>query len=331
MCQTHIEYITEGSLNLCLFITQQVISKLTRYGTDYFDTSDSDAEASSIFLGRCAYNQNGKVVGTMANNGQLNYTPSDEAQTIPAGYTSGGTVGAVDITTLDDYKICDALADAILSSSAVIIPSTPILQLVGKLNNGSGYSSDISYWKNLINNTNVVVSNGGWDNNALVFNGSNTEFNSGVAQSTLSGGYTMALRIKPDRWENNNGLIGLHYSANNGICGLQYYASKISYQHYNNGGVLNLTVSDIPVNNWNVIIITYNSSTGLIKVIVNGVLKGSATALLNPNGDVIIGRAGNLTEAARYFKGNMSHLIIYDKVLTDSEISELNNYIQYTI
>ena len=30
--------------------------------------------------------------GTMPNNGELNYTPSTEEQTIPAGYTSGGTV-----------------------------------------------------------------------------------------------------------------------------------------------------------------------------------------------------------------------------------------------
>ena len=32
------------------------------------------------------------VSGTMPNNGELNYTPSSSSQTIPAGYTSGGTV-----------------------------------------------------------------------------------------------------------------------------------------------------------------------------------------------------------------------------------------------
>lgn len=50
----------------------------------------------------------------MPNNGQLNYKPSDIAQTIPSGYTSGGTVQATDITVLDDYAVCNSIADAIL-------------------------------------------------------------------------------------------------------------------------------------------------------------------------------------------------------------------------
>ena len=32
----------------------------------------------------------------MPNNGVLNYTPSSAVQTIPAGYTSGGTIAAID-------------------------------------------------------------------------------------------------------------------------------------------------------------------------------------------------------------------------------------------
>ena len=36
------------------------------------------------------------IVGTMPNNGVLNYTPTTSQQTIPAGYTSGGIVAAID-------------------------------------------------------------------------------------------------------------------------------------------------------------------------------------------------------------------------------------------
>ena len=36
-----------------------------------------------------------QLIGTMPNNGQLNYTPTSSVQTIPAGYTSGGTIEAV--------------------------------------------------------------------------------------------------------------------------------------------------------------------------------------------------------------------------------------------
>ena len=232
-------------------------------------------------------------------------------------------------TILDDYKTCDAIADEILMSS-IDIPNTPILQLVGSLNNGNTYDSNISYWENLINNTNISISNSSWDNKTLVFNGNNTEFNSGVAQSSLSNGYTIALRIKPDKWDSNNGIIGLHYANNTGICGIQCYQNNITYQHYNNGAI-RLALSDIPVNTWNTIIITYNSSNNLVKFINNGSLKGSVTAVLKPNSNVIIGRAGNTTDSFRYFKGNMSHLIIYDRLLNDNEIENLNNYIQNTV
>ena len=34
----------------------------------------------------------------MSNNGALNYTPTTSAQTIPAGYTSGGTIAAIDLS-----------------------------------------------------------------------------------------------------------------------------------------------------------------------------------------------------------------------------------------
>lgn len=49
------------------------------------------------------------IVGTMPNNGELNYTPSTSQQTIPAGYTSGGTVEAV---TMSEEDIENAIAQA---------------------------------------------------------------------------------------------------------------------------------------------------------------------------------------------------------------------------
>lgn len=37
----------------------------------------------------------GKIVGSMPDNGMLEYTPTIEKQVIPNGYTSGGTIAAV--------------------------------------------------------------------------------------------------------------------------------------------------------------------------------------------------------------------------------------------
>lgn len=56
---------------------------------------DTDAKAEEILIGKKAYVQSEKITGTMADNGELNYTPTTEAQIIPEGYTSGGIIGAV--------------------------------------------------------------------------------------------------------------------------------------------------------------------------------------------------------------------------------------------
>ena len=60
------------------------------------DTSDATATANDIISGKTAYINGEKITGAIPNNGELNITPSTETQSIPAGYTSGGIVRAVD-------------------------------------------------------------------------------------------------------------------------------------------------------------------------------------------------------------------------------------------
>lgn len=70
----------------------------------FFDTADADAAAGNILTGKKAYGASGAIDGSMANNGSTNGTISTKAGTVtvPAGYTSGGTVS---ISSTEQAKI----------------------------------------------------------------------------------------------------------------------------------------------------------------------------------------------------------------------------------
>lgn len=60
----------------------------------FFDTSDANITSSDVLTGKTGYGSSGSVPGGMANNGSTGGTISTKAGsvTIPAGYTSGGSV-----------------------------------------------------------------------------------------------------------------------------------------------------------------------------------------------------------------------------------------------
>lgn len=60
----------------------------------FYDTASADVTGADILTGKTAFNASGSVSGSMANNGGTGGTISTKAGTvtIPAGYTTGGTV-----------------------------------------------------------------------------------------------------------------------------------------------------------------------------------------------------------------------------------------------
>ena len=77
--------------------TGKVLSKVTveAIPDNYVDTTDGDATAAELLDGKFAYVNGVKVEGIMPNNGAIAETIdglTTTSKTIPAGYTTGGTV-----------------------------------------------------------------------------------------------------------------------------------------------------------------------------------------------------------------------------------------------
>ena len=68
----------------------------------FFDTESADISASDVLTGKTAYGSSGAISGSMANNGSTSGTIGTKAGTvtIPAGYTTGGTVSLTNVTDL---------------------------------------------------------------------------------------------------------------------------------------------------------------------------------------------------------------------------------------
>lgn len=80
----------------------------------FYDTSADTVTAAHILSGDKAHGATGELTGSMANNGSTGGTISTKAGTItiPAGYTSGGTVSLGGVT--------DCVAGNILSGKTIL-------------------------------------------------------------------------------------------------------------------------------------------------------------------------------------------------------------------
>lgn len=70
----------------------------------FYDTASANIVSGDVLTGKTGYGANGEVTGSMANNGSTGGSISTKAGTvtIPAGYTSGGSVA---ISSTEQAKI----------------------------------------------------------------------------------------------------------------------------------------------------------------------------------------------------------------------------------
>ena len=82
----------------------------------FYDTSTADISAGDVLSGKTGFGASGSVSGNMANNGSTSGEISTKAGTvsIPAGYTSGGTV------SIKSSAVSDCVAGNILSGKTIL-------------------------------------------------------------------------------------------------------------------------------------------------------------------------------------------------------------------
>lgn len=81
-------------------------------GVNFYEPKFASIRPSTTLSGVQVYDIDGTTyMGSMPNNGQLNYTPTTSQQTIPAGYTSGGTISAVSVNEQEYQEDLDLAND----------------------------------------------------------------------------------------------------------------------------------------------------------------------------------------------------------------------------
>lgn len=80
----------------------------------FYDSSECDAAAANVLSGKVFITASGQDTGAMTNNGATGGTIGTKAgtYTIPAGYTSGGTVSLTNVT--------DCVSSNILSGKSIL-------------------------------------------------------------------------------------------------------------------------------------------------------------------------------------------------------------------
>ena len=73
----------------------------------FYDTASADAAQGDILATKKAFGSSGELVGSMTNNGATGGTIGTKAgtYTIPAGYTSGGTVSLTNVSDCTSANI----------------------------------------------------------------------------------------------------------------------------------------------------------------------------------------------------------------------------------
>lgn len=184
-----------------------------------------------------AYGKDGNIVGSMKDNGELNYTPSDEEQTIPAGYTSGGSVAPISSSAIPNLvpenivygkQILDVVGITPDGSDFELVTKTNIEAIQSTTSPGKSYSNHPYFTNTIIVDSNGVPLGGfmakgttvytfGWNGTDIVNKKTYSTSSLGISSINEDAIYSS----NPDK--NMSGIVGF-------ICGSSHYVYFLTYE-----------------------------------------------------------------------------------------------------
>lgn len=111
-------YKADSNLIYYYLSGNQIIDSVIINRTKLINTQDAITSSESILYNQLVYTSSGATIGTMPNNGELNYDSTSESLIIPKGYTLGGTIAPYP-QSLEDYNKCLFICNTILTGKEI--------------------------------------------------------------------------------------------------------------------------------------------------------------------------------------------------------------------
>ena len=186
---------------------------------------------------------------------------------------------------------------------------------------GIGYATNI--WQDRLNSLSATVSGAtvsippSSELSAIKCNGSSSV----ISYSAMNG---LTGNISISGWINPLYIGGSGRVFSNGK--VMLYTNPSGYLTFSRDGttLINSGAGSIVINNWYHFVIT-STSAGVTNIYINGVLSGTANQAAGTPASATTYYVGRATTAANYFNGAIDDLRIYDRILSQEEITLLYN------
>lgn len=298
-------------------ITKQILEELNVDGTRFSNVSNATATASEILKNEKAYGAEGLIIGTMPNNGELTYTPSQSAQTIPAGYTSGGTVKAIDYSnTLTPAEYTTALATAKEILNGKHITAYVSDGLIAHYILSENTNNSINGSMNLTNSGLTFVDNTCYSSSTSNIASTKTLADMEYTEFTLSI-YAKSTDTSLTSREHAM-LFGFFGVSNDTSCALKAYYGKLGIERYNDNSIV--STYTINPNEWHRYTAVISNGTITLYADVEQVLQTSISGITPTS----LGLMNYTNQVRMGWLGYASNALIYNRALTSEEI--IQNY-----